>query len=356
MELRDVTIEVSLPPPAPETLAAVEAARLRYVTDRLPGFSRVKRGRGFQYLDVQGKKLTDRAHLARIEALKIPPAWSTVWISPWATGHIQVTGRDEKGRKQYLYHEEWRRVRDETKFIRMRIFGEKLPAIRRRIKADLAKPGLPREKVLATVLSVMDRTLIRVGNEEYARENDSYGLTTFKNRHAKVAGSRVKFHFKGKSGKVHDIEVEDPRVARVIRRCQELPGQDLFGFIDDGGDVVPIDSGDVNKYLREITEEDFTAKDFRTWGGSVRMLRCLLNLGPCEGEKAKKRFVTQAVKETSGWLGNTVAVCRKYYVHPLIYETHDDGRLFKVSSRKGRRITGLKADEILFMRLLKACA
>lgn len=357
MTFRETNRETQFPPPAPETQAAIEAASLRYVSDRMPGFTRVKRGRGFAYVDVQGKPLTERKHRDRVEALKIPPAWTRVWISPWANGHIQATGRDERRRKQYIYHSEWRRVRDETKFVRMMIFGERLASIRRRVRSDLAKPGLPREKVLATVISLMDKTLIRVGNEEYAKENDSYGLTTFKNRHAKVRGSRVRFQFKGKSGKAHDIEIEDPRVARVIRHCQDLPGQDLFEYLDEGGNVVPISSGDVNRYLKDVTGEEFTAKDFRTWGGSVRMLRSLLDSGPCETKTSKKKFMVSAIKQTSSMLGNTVAVCRKYYVHPLIFETHSDGRMFGVSKTRVRvRSSGLKVDEVLFLKLLKACS
>jgi DNA topoisomerase-1 len=336
-----------------EAMEAAEAAGLRYVHDTEPGFSRKRAGKkAFAYLDLRGKKITDKKVVERLAALKIPPAWESVWICPRTNGHLQVTGRDQRGRKQYLYHAGWRAFRDQTKFTKMISFGEKLPLIRRRVLQDLALPGLPRDKVLATVVAIMDQAHIRVGNDEYAKTNNSYGLTTLRNNHVKVSGSKVKFHFRGKSGIVHDIEVEDPRVAKVVRKCQDLPGQELFGYKDDNGNAIDIGSHHVNEYVQSIVGEEFTAKDFRTWGGSVAAACCLLGLGPCKSEHESKKFILQAVRKTAEKLGNTVSVCRKYYVHPTITESFQNGLLFKLGARS-HKISGLKKPEAFLMALLK---
>jgi DNA topoisomerase-1 len=339
-----------------DAMEAAEAAGLRYVHDRDPGFARKRAGpKAFRYFDQNGRRITDRKILERLGALKIPPAWTDVWICPRANGHLQVTGRDQRGRKQYLYHAEWRSFRDQTKYGKMISFGEKLPSIRRHLKRDLKRSGLCREKVLATVVSIMDQAHIRVGNDEYARTNDSYGLTTLKHRHVKVTGSKVKFHFRGKSGIVHDICVDDPRVARVVRKCEDLPGQELFAYLDENGELVDVGSSDVNEYLKSIAGEDFTAKDFRTWGGSVVAACCLLGLGPCKTEREQKKFIRQAVLETASKLGNTVSVCRKYYIHPTITETFADGTLFSLGER-AFKARGLKRPEAFLLNLLKSAS
>jgi DNA topoisomerase-1 len=249
--------------------ATAEEAGLRYVSDAMPGIRRRRAGRGFTYAGTDGRRLTDRRVLARIRALAIPPAWTDVWICPIARGHLQATGRDARGRKQYRYHARWREVRDEAKYGRMVAFGQALPRIRRRVEADLALPGLPRERVLAAVVRLLEKTAVRVGNEEYARENRSFGLTTLRNRHAEVGTSRIRFRFRGKGGKETEVELNDRRLARIVARCQELPGQALFTYLDEDGEPRTVDSADVNEYLREISGEEFTAKDFRTWAGTV---------------------------------------------------------------------------------------
>jgi len=308
----------------------VESAReagLRYVSDDRPGIRRHRAGRVFRYLRPDGTSVQDEPTLKRIASLVIPPAWTDVWISTDPRGHIQATGRDARGRKQYRYHPRWRAVRDETKFSRMIAFGEALPTIRERVEHDLARPGLPREKVLATVVRLLEATLIRVGNEEYARENRSYGLTTLRNRHVAIEGSQLRFSFRGKSGKHHEVAVRDRRLANVMRRLQELPGQELFQYLDEHGERASIDSDDVNQYLGEISGEEFTAKDFRTWAGTVL---CAVTLRELEAEAAEaemtetkaKRNVVEAVKQVAQQLGNTPAVCRACYVHPAIIEAY----------------------------------
>lgn len=339
-----------------DVIEAAEAAGLRYVHDTDPGFARKRAGKkSFFYVDSRGKRITDAKTLERIVALRIPPAWQDVWICTRANGHLQCTGRDQRGRKQYLYHVDWRKFRDETKYTKMLSFGQKLPLIRRRLRRDLAMQGLTKEKVLASVVAIMDQAMIRVGNDEYARTNNSYGLTTMKHGHVKVTGATVKFHFRGKSGIVHDIELHDPRIAKVVKKCQDLPGQELFGYRGDDDELITINSSDVNAYVQEIAGEEFTAKDFRTWGGSVRAAECLLELGPCAGERAAKKAILQAVRETAEHLGNTVSVCRKYYVHPSILESHASGLLFKLGGKKGKT-AGLKGPESFFLNLLKTCA
>jgi len=298
---------------------AAKAAGLRYTTDAIPGIRRVRRGRGFAYIAPDGKPITDKNELARIAALAIPPAYTDVWICPIPNGHLQATGRDARGRKQYRYHKRWRAVRDETKFHRMVAFAKALPHVRAAVARDLALPGLPREKVLATVVSLLEATAIRVGNEEYARDNDSYGLTTLQDKHVKVKGTTIRFHFRGKSGKEHDVEVRDKRIARIVKATQELPGQNLFEYLDEHGAVHHIHSDDVNDYIRSAARDDFSAKDFRTWEATMY---CALELAAIhsQGKSAAKAAVVEAVKHVADRLGNTPAVCKKSYIHPGIIQ------------------------------------
>ena len=318
----------------PETSARL--ARLRYVTDDSPGIRRRRSGKGFSYIDAGGKVIRDTETLERIKKLAIPPAWKDVWICPQQNGHIQATGLDEKGRKQYRYHERWRMVRDETKFTRMMAFGAALPKIRQRVEADLNKPGLPREKVLAAVIKLMEKTAIRVGNEEYARSNKSYGLTTMKNRHAKVEGAHLMFKFKGKSGVQHSIDLNDRRLARIVAKTQDLPGQDLFEWVDAGGNPHTISSADVNAYLKEISGEEFTAKDFRTWTGTVLAALALREMEVFDSETRAKKNLVAAIENVARRLGNTPAVCRKCYVHPAVLNSYLDGTLLEHLSESAR--------------------
>ena len=308
--------------PATDPVEAAREAGLRYVSDDRPGIRRRRAGKGFRYVRPDGTAVRDEQTLRRIKALVIPPAWEDVWIATDPRGHIQATGRDAKGRKQYRYHDRWRAVRDETKYERMIAFGAALPTIRARVDADMARHGLPREKVLATVVRLLEATLIRVGNEEYARENRSFGLTTLRNRHVKVAGSALRFTFRGKSGKEHDISLRDRRLAGLLRRLQELPGQELFQYLDEDGARHTVDSDDVNAYLREITGQEFSAKDFRTWAGTVLCAVALRELDACTSESEAKRNVTQVVKTVAQQLGNTPAVCGACYIHPHIIDAY----------------------------------
>ena len=313
-----------------DSTEAASAARLRYVSDEAPGIQRRRAGKGFTYVDTDGKTINDPDTLTRIRALAIPPAWTDVWICPHANGHIQAVGRDARGRKQYRYHARWREVRDQAKYDHVIRFAKALPTIRKRVDADLAKPGLPREKVLAAVVKIMEKTLIRVGNEEYARDNDSYGLTTLQDRHARINGSKVKFEFRGKSGIAHEIDLSDPRLARIVEKCQDLPGEDLFQYVDDEGQTRDIGSADVNEYLREISGgEDFSAKDFRTWAGTVLAARALRLVEAVHSNAKRKKNVVRAVEAVAQRLGNTKAVCRKCYIHPAIINAYMDGTLLE---------------------------
>jgi DNA topoisomerase-1 len=314
-------------PPVLHPAASAQAAGLRHVCDDGPGIRRRRSGKSFRYVHPDGHTVRDRETLGRIRALAIPPAWNEVWICTRDDGHLQATGRDARRRKQYRYHRRWHEVRGETKYGRMVAFAKALPRIRRRVARDLARPGLPREKVLATVVRLLERTLIRVGNEEYARENESFGLTTLRERQVRVRGSRLTFRFRGKSGVQHDIELADPRLAAIVRRMQDLPGEELFQYVDESGETRRIESADVNAYLKEISAEDFTSKDFRTWAGTVLAARALQALAPFESATEGKRNVGQAIEAVARQLGNTKAVCRKCYVHPAIVETYLDGRL-----------------------------
>ncbi len=312
----------------PEVISPKESARaagLRYVTDRKPGISRKKTAKGFRFVAPDGTPVKDADTLGRIKSLVIPPAWTAVWICTHANGHLQATGRDARGRKQSRYHPRWREVRDETKYERMSHFAEALPTLRERVKHDLALPGLPRPKVLATIVSLMEATLIRVGNEEYARENKSYGLTTMQHQHVEVHGSEITFTFQGKSRVHHTISLHDKRLAKIIHRCEEMPGYELFQYMDHDGNLHHIDSADVNDYLREITGQHFTAKDFRTWAGSVLAGAMLSEFEPYSTATQAKKNVVEAIKAVAAKLGNTPSVCRKCYIHPAVLEAYLGG-------------------------------
>jgi DNA topoisomerase-1 len=341
-------------PPPPEESAA--AAGLRYVSDTGPGIRRKRSGSGFRYVGPDGRRITDGTALERIRKLAIPPAYTDVWICPSPDGHIQATGRDARGRKQYRYHPKWREARDETKFGRMVAFSEVLPKIRARVEADLARPGLPREKVLATVVRLLECTNIRVGNDEYARTNGSYGLTTLRDKHVEVSGGSLRFSFKGKSGKTHEVELSDRRLARIVRRCRDVPGEELFQYLDDDGRRQTIDSGDVNDYLREISGQEFTAKDFRTWAGTKLAVAALRELGPMATEREAKAAIVQAVDRVAGRLNNTRAVCRKYYIHPTVFETYLAGTMLAGLGNGTRAAaavgTALSGEEKALVRLL----
>ena len=305
---------------------SAKAAGLRYVSDTRPGIRREKSGEHtFGYKDAHGANVTDEKTLARIKGLVIPPAWTDVWISTAANGHLQATGRDQRGRKQSRYHPRWREVRDESKYERMVHFAAALPLLREHVKRDLGRPGLPREKVLATIVSVMEQTHIRVGNQEYAKENKSYGLTTMRNKHVRVDGSEITFDFQGKSRVHHTISLQDRKLARVIKQCEEIPGYELFQYLDHDGNHHAIDSNDVNEYLREVTGQHFTAKDFRTWAGSVLACDLLREFGPFETATQAKKNVVEAIKAVAAKLGNTPSVCRKCYVHPAVLEAYLGG-------------------------------
>jgi DNA topoisomerase-1 len=305
---------------------SIRVPGLRYSNDRRPGITRHRAGRGFTYRDPAGLTIRDAGELSRIRSLAVPPAWTDVWISPVPNGHLQATGRDARGRKQYRYHARFRGRRETAKYERLIAVAKALPRIRARVDKDLARPGLDREKVLAAVVRLLELTLIRVGNDEYARLNRSFGLTTLRDRHASVRGSSVRFRFKGKSGKHHEVGLRDRRLAGIVRRCQDLPGQELFQYVGEDGEPVDIASDDVNDYLREIAP-DVTAKDFRTWAGTVLAYRALRALDPPESDRQASRNVVAAIRETADLLGNTPAVCRKAYVHPVVVEAYLDGRL-----------------------------
>jgi DNA topoisomerase-1 len=333
---------------------SASAAQLRYVRDGSPGIRRLRSGRGFTYRDANGFPVTDRPTLVRIRALVIPPAWTDVWICSAPNGHLQATGRDARRRKQYRYHPRWRQVRDETKYERLLPFAAALPKIRERVKEHLTLPGLPREKVLAMVVRLLETTFIRVGNEEYARSNGSYGLTTLRNHHVKVAGSRTELRFKGKSGKAHGIAVTDRRLARLVRQLRDLPGQELFQYLDEEDTPQPITSADVNAYLREISGEDFTAKDFRTWAGTVLAARHLAGNKEIAATELKAYSVA-AIRDVAEQLGNTVAVCRKCYVHPRVLEALGNIAAAALWGKaKGRAITGLNDEERMLVAFLTA--
>lgn len=337
---------------------AAEHVGLVYVGDDRPGIRRQRQGKGFRYLRVGGGKVEDAATLGRIKSLAIPPAWTDVWICPSANGHIQATGRDAKGRKQYRYHGRFREVRESTKYTHMLAFAEKLPAIRKKVGEHLELKGLPREKVLATVVHLLETTLIRVGNDEYAKTNKSYGLTTLKTRHVEVDGAALRFNFKGKSGKVWRLDVRDRRIAKVVRACQELPGQELFQYLDETGSTHDVTSSDVNAYLREITGEDITAKEFRTWHGTVLAALALQELQRVDSAAAAKRNIRDAVASVASRLGNTPTICRKCYVHPEIFAAYAEGAFLleakqEIDAELRDRLSDLRPEEAAVLAFLR---
>src|SRR6201991_1794446 len=334
-------IAAAMPPEMP--------AGLRHVDDTRPGYTRKKIARGFAYFDTHGKRIEDEAVIARINALAIPPAYRDVWICPDPRGHLQATGRDARGRKQYRYHPRWRETRDADKYDRMAAFGRALPRIRARVARDLRREGMPREKVVAAIVHLLDSTLIRVGSVEYARENRSYGLTTLRKKHLKIEAGKVRFRFSGKSGIEHDVTVDHPRIGSIVRRCAELPGHDLFQYLDDDGTRRAVGSADINDYLREASQADFTAKDYRTWAGSVFALAALRQL-VCESAADAHRHVVTTVKEVAALLRNTPAVCKRCYIHPEIISAFEAGALTDLPPPTARR--HMKVDEIAFAALL----
>jgi DNA topoisomerase-1 len=317
--------------------ATARLAGLRYVKDDVPGITRKATRNGFRYADSNGKPLRDEATLARIKSLAVPPAWAEVWICPWENGHIQATGRDAKKRKQYRYHPRWRSVRDEVKYDRMINFGKALPAIRKQVDAALALPGLPREKVLATIVYLLQITMMRVGNEEYARTNKSFGLTTLRSRHVRIDGSDVEFRFRGKSGVYHQVKVHDRRLAHIIQRTRDLPGQELFQYLDDDGVQHAIGSADVNDYLRTLTGEDYTAKDFRTWSGTVLAAMALQEFEKFDSQAQARKNILRAIETVAKQLGNTPSICRKCYVHPAVLESYLDGAMLDAMQRHAQK-------------------
>jgi DNA topoisomerase-1 len=341
-------------------LAAAKAAKLRYVSDADPGIARRSSGKGFVYVSPTGKIIRDASELKRIKALVIPPAWTDVWICSIEEGHLQATGRDAKGRKQHRYHPRWREIRDATKYHRMISFAAVLPRIREQVQRDLSLPGLPREKVLATVVRLLELTTIRVGNEEYARNNGSFGLATLKDRHVDISGEKIRFQFRGKSGVHHAISLEDKRLAKIIKRCQDLPGYELFQYVGEDGGLYSIDANDVNDYLKQIAGEDFTTKDFRTWNGTV-LAACALKELPVSSDCTKaqlKRHIAQAVEAVAKTLGNTKAVCRKCYIHPALIRAYEKGSLgrslrVQISRKSAKGSCALSADEAAVAALLR---
>lgn len=314
-----------MPTAAPDVLTCADDAGLTYVHDTAPGITRRRAGTGFAYRDPHQRPIRDAATLARIRGLAVPPAWTAVWICPDPRGHIQAVGRDLRGRKQYRYHPRWRAVRDGTKYARMLAFAAALPAIRARVARDLARPDLDRDKVLATVLRLLDTTHIRIGNPEYAATNDSYGLTTLQDRHVKLRGQHLEFQFRGKSGKQHRVALGDPRLARIVRACRDIPGQDLFQYYDPAGDRHPVGSADVNTYLRACAGDEFSAKDFRTFAGTVLAAQALA-AGQRPAQKgARKQALTRAIEQVAASLGNTPTVCRKCYIHPAVLDAFEAG-------------------------------
>ena len=344
-------------PDLEEAKQAAKLAKLHYVTDSKPGIKRVSGGDGFEYYAPDGQRVTNEAELTRIKKLAIPPAYTEVWICRDPNGHLQATGRDARGRKQYRYHPRWRTVRDEAKYGRMMLFGQVLPKIRARVEKDLALAGLERRRILAALVKLLEKTLARVGNEEYARDNQSFGLTTLRNRHTRVDGSRIKFDFRGKHGIDHHLSLQDRRLANIIKRCQELPGQHLFQFVDHDGNVHEVTSDDVNQYLHEISGEEITAKDFRTWAATNLAAIALHELERYDTEAKNKKNVVQAVEAVAGMLGNTPTVCRKCYIHPAIFDGYLDGSLLEGLQERAEEVLnegskGLTAEEVAVMAFL----
>jgi DNA topoisomerase-1 len=339
----------------PDAIQSAKDAGLVYTHHDRPGITRKRIGKGFAFFDPHGKLIRDAEVIDRIHSLVIPPAYKDVWINPSPRGHIQAVGKDARGRTQYRYHPKWRAVRDESKYGKMIEFGRALPSIRRRVRHDLRLPGLERNKVLAAIVKLLETTLIRVGNEAYAKQNKSFGLTTIRNSHVKVNGSRIHFEFRGKSGVEHAIDLQDVRLAKVIRSCQELPEQDLFEYVDHDGSRHSISSSDVNAYLKEISQKDFTAKDFRTWAGTVAAAIALRDFEVFTSQTQAKKNVVAAIETVAKKLGNTKAVCRKCYIHPAVLDAYIDGSLLKALEQKvaANIVRSLHPDEAAVMALLK---
>ena len=352
-------VERERSPKAEEHRRAASLAGLDYVTDGVAGISRRRAGSGWSFSYPDGTRISDRNERRRITSLTIPPAWTEVWICPSPRGHIQVTARDTKGRKQYLYHSEYRSVRDQSKFRRIFEFGEALPAVRETAERDLLAPELSRRQVLATAVQLLDKTLIRVGNDEYAADNRSYGLTTLRDKHVKIRGSEVRFSFQGKSGVQHALSVRDGRIARIVQRCRDIPGQDLFQYLDDSGKRESIGSSDVNGYLREVSGRQITAKDFRTWGGTMLAGVKLREIGPASSEREIARNVNIAVDAVAERLGNTRAVCRRYYIHPALIQAYNNSLVPgppvgppSEADGRGNRGAALRRDEVAVLQFL----
>jgi DNA topoisomerase-1 len=341
----------------PDVAAIIAEEGLRYVTDASPGYSRKRAGKSFSYYDKDGKRITSPDILRRIKSIGIPPAYESVWICPSPNGHIQATGLDARGRKQYRYHAKWRELRDQNKYEHAMEFAAALPDLRRRVAADLKRDGLPREKVLATIVSLLEKTLIRVGNNEYAEQNKSYGLTTMRRRHVEIKGSTLRFNFTGKSGKQWKLQVQDKRIVAIVKRCADIPGHELFKYLDDAKQAHTVDSGDVNAYIKEITQQDFTAKDFRTWAGTVFAAMALAEFKKYDSEAEAKRNIIAAIDKVAKQLGNTRAICRKCYVHPDIIDAYMSGDLVKMTDAKiaekfKRQFSKLTSDEVMVLSFL----
>jgi DNA topoisomerase-1 len=358
---RAVSARIRTAARAKAPLPPVESAKvagLRYVDDaRTPGIRRIGSKTRVRYVAPNGATVSDKAELQRIRSLVIPPAWTDVWICADPRGHLQATGRDARGRKQYRYHPRWREVRDEVKYGKMIAFAEALPRIRRRVEADLRKPGLPREKVLAAAVQLLEKTLIRVGNEEYARDNGSVGLTTMRDQHAKIHGPNVRFEFRGKSGIAHTVDLRDRRLAKIVKACRDLPGYELFQYVDSDGTRQTIDSADVNAYLREIGGQEFTAKDFRTWAGTVLAAQALAAVASFKSGTEAKRNVVKAIESVAKRLGNTKAVCRKCYIHPAILDAYMDGATIETIKARAVKLArsraALSREESAVVRMLE---
>ena len=342
---------------SPENIQAAKSAGLIYVCDDRPGIRRAGAPKQPRFVGPNNRPITDKNILAWIKRLAIPPAWTEVWICPKQNGHLQATGRDARGRKQYRYHPHWRQVRDENKYNRMLDFARVLPKVRKRIKTDLKKPGLPREKVLAAVIKILETGLIRVGNDEYARSNKSFGLTTMQDRHVDVNGATIRFQFRGKSGKFHKIDIQDRHLAKIVSHCQAIPGQELFQYIDERGKARDVTSTDVNEYLREITESDFTAKDFRTWGGTVLAAMALQEFEKFDTKTQAKKNLVRAIEAVAQRLGNTPAICRKCYIHPEIMNAYLEGTMLDTFKKRAeqqlRHIAGLSPEEAAVLAFLQ---
>ncbi len=340
----------------PEFLKKLNKEALRYVTDKQPGYFRQKSGKKFSYYDLEGKRIKKGKALDRIESLVIPPAWEQVWICASPSGYLQATGFDEKGRKQYIYHSDWVKISQQDKFSKLIDFGFYLPKIRGKVEYNLGRSELDKKRVLATIIWLLEHTFIRIGNEEYSKENNSYGLTTLRERHVEVRGSNIRFKFKGKSGVFHTVEIENPKIAKTIKKSIELPGFEIFKFFDENGERHIIDSEDVNNFLKEITGDEITAKDFRTWGGSIISADNLYSLGDAETKTAVKKNINETIKKVASHLNNTVSVCRNYYVHPTVIHTYQKNILvphFKNYSKNKSAKPGLSWKELALIKLLQ---